>query len=136
MTARNGGAEVVVDNVSRSFEDGRIPALVEVSFRVEPGEFVSITGPSGCGKSTLLNLIGALDRPTSGEILVGGERVGGLDGARYRGSVVGFVFQFHNLIPTLNALENVQLPMFGHELSRGERVERARVLLEEVGLSQ
>jgi ABC-type lipoprotein export system ATPase subunit len=136
MTARNGGAEVVVDNVSRSFEDGRIAALVEVSFRVEPGEFVSITGPSGCGKSTLLNLIGALDRPTSGEILVGGERVGGLDGARYRGSVVGFVFQFHNLIPTLNALENVQLPMFGHELSRGERVERARVLLEEVGLSQ
>ncbi len=136
MTVRNGGAEVVVDNVSRSFEDGRIAALVEVSFRVEPGEFVSITGPSGCGKSTLLNLIGALDRPTSGEILVGGERVGGLDGARYRGSVVGFVFQFHNLIPTLNALENVQLPMFGHELSRGERVERARVLLEEVGLSQ
>jgi putative ABC transport system ATP-binding protein len=136
MTARNGGAEVVVDNVSRSFEDGRIAALVEVSFRVDPGEFVSITGPSGCGKSTLLNLIGALDRPTSGEILVGGERIGGLDGARYRGSVVGFVFQFHNLIPTLNALENVQLPMFGHELSRGERVERARVLLEEVGLSQ
>ncbi len=136
MTVRNGGAEVVVDNVSRSFEDGRIAALVEVSFRVEPGEFVSITGPSGCGKSTLLNLIGALDRPTSGEILVGGERVGGLDGARYRGSVVGFVFQFHNLIPTLSALENVQLPMFGHELSRGERVERARVLLEEVGLSQ
>ena len=136
MTARNGGAEVVVDNVSRSFEDGRIAALVEVSFRVEPGEFVSITGPSGCGKSTLLNLIGALDRPTSGEIVVGGERIAALDGARYRGSVVGFVFQFHNLIPTLNALENVQLPMFGHELSRGERVERARVLLEEVGLSQ
>ena len=136
MTARGGGAEVVVDHVSRSFEDGRIAALADVSFRVEPGELVSITGPSGCGKSTLLNLIGALDRPSSGEILVGGERVADLDGARYRGTVVGFVFQFHNLIPTLTALENVQLPMFGHELGRTARVERARLLLDEVGLSE
>jgi putative ABC transport system ATP-binding protein len=135
MSMRNGGAEVVVDHVSRSFENGRIEALVDVSFQVEPGEFVGITGPSGCGKSTLLNLIGALDRPTSGEILVGGQRVTELDGARYRGTVVGFVFQFHNLIPTLNALENVQLPMFGHELSRGDRVARAGRLLEEIGLS-
>ena len=69
------GAEVVVDHVSRSFEEGRIAALTDVSFRVEAGELVSITGPSGCGKSTLLNLIGALDRPTGGEILVGGKRV-------------------------------------------------------------
>ena len=136
MTARGGGAEVVVDHVSRSFEEGRIAALVDVSFRVEPGELVSITGPSGCGKSTLLNLIGALDRPSSGEILVGGERVADLDGARYRGTVVGFVFQFHNLIPTLTAVENVQLPMFGHELGRAARVERARLLLDEVGLSE
>jgi putative ABC transport system ATP-binding protein len=135
MTARNGGAEVVVEHVSRSFEDGRIAALVDVSFRVEPGEFVGIIGPSGGGKSTLLNLIGALDRPSSGEILVGGERVAGLNGARYRGNVVGFVFQFHNLIPTLTALENIQLPMFGHELGRSARVERARQLLDEVGLS-
>jgi putative ABC transport system ATP-binding protein len=131
-----GGVEVVVDQVSRSFEEGRIAALVDVSFRVETGEFVGITGPSGCGKSTLLNLIGALDTPTSGEILVGGERVASLDGARYRGTVVGFVFQFHNLIPTLTALENVQLPMFGHELGRGARAARARQLLEEVGLSE
>jgi putative ABC transport system ATP-binding protein len=136
MTARSGGAEVVVDQVSRSFEEGRIAALVDVSFRVESGEFVGITGPSGGGKSTLLNLIGALDRPTSGEIFVGGERISGLDGARYRGSVVGFVFQFHNLIPTLTAVENVQLPMFGHELGRAARVERARLLLDEVGLSE
>src|SRR5262249_23022293 len=81
------------------------------------------------------NLIGALDRPTSGEIVVGGERVAEQDGARYRGTVVGFVFQFHNLIPTLTALENVQLPMFGHELGRAARVERAQLLFEEVGLS-
>jgi putative ABC transport system ATP-binding protein len=130
------GAEVVVDHVSRSFEEGRIAALVDVSFRVEAGALVAITGPSGCGKSTLLNLIGALDRPTSGEILVVGERVADLDGARYRATVVGFVFQFHNLIPTLTALENVQIPMFGHELGRAARVERARLLLDEVGLSE
>ena len=79
-------------------------------------------------------MIGALDRPSGGEILVGGERVADLDGAAYRGSVVGFVFQFHNLIPTLTALENVQLPMFGHA-ARRERVARARRGLEEVGLS-
>jgi putative ABC transport system ATP-binding protein len=136
VSAQNGGAEVVVEHVSRSFEDGRIAALVDVSFRVEPGEYVAITGPSGCGKSTLLNLIGALDRPSSGEILVGGERVAGLDGARYRGSVVGFVFQFHNLIPTLTASENVQLAMFGHDLGRASRVSRAQALLAEVGLSE
>jgi putative ABC transport system ATP-binding protein len=130
------GAGVVVEHVSRSFEDGRLAALADVSFQVEPGEYVAITGPSGCGKSTLLNLIGALDRPTAGEIRVGGERVADLDGARYRGSVVGFVFQFHNLIATLNASENVELAMFGHELGRAARVERARELLAEVGLSE
>jgi len=132
----SGGAEVVVDHVSRSFDDGRIAALADVSFRVAPGEYVAITGPSGCGKSTLLNLIGALDQPTSGEILVGGEPVAALDGARYRRSVVGFVFQFHNLVPTLNASENVQLAMFGNGLGRAARVGRARELLGEVGLSE
>ncbi len=132
----SAGAEVAVQHVSRSFEDGRISALADVSFRIEKGEYVAITGPSGCGKSTLLNLIGALDQPTSGEIVVGGERVAELDEARYRGSVVGFVFQFHNLIATLNASENVQLAMFGHELGRAARVERARELLAEVGLSE
>jgi putative ABC transport system ATP-binding protein len=127
---------VVVDHVSRSFEDGSIAALVDVTFRVEAGEFVAVTGPSGCGKSTLLNLIGALDRPDSGEIEVAGERVSELDGAEYRATVVGFVFQFHNLIPTLTATENVQLPMLGRGLSRGGRVSRARGLLDEVGLSE
>jgi putative ABC transport system ATP-binding protein len=136
MSARNGGAEVVVDHVSRSFEDGRISALVDVTFRVEEGEYVAVTGPSGCGKSTLLNLIGALDRPDGGEITVAGERVGDADGASYRASVVGFVFQFHNLIPTLTASENVQLPMLGRRLARRERSARAAELLAEVGLSE
>jgi putative ABC transport system ATP-binding protein len=130
------GAEVVVDHVFRSFEDGTISALADVSFRIGEGEFVAVTGPSGCGKSTLLNLIGALDRPDSGEIDVAGKRVSDVDGADYRASVVGFVFQFHNLIPTLTASENVQLPMLGRGLARGERVTRARGLLDEVGLSE
>lgn len=135
MTAPNGGAAIVVDHISRSFEDGAITALADVSFRVEEGEFVAVTGPSGCGKSTLLNLIGALDRPTSGEITVGGERLRDADGSHYRASVVGFVFQFHNLIPTLTAAENVQLPMLGRGLSRSARAARARELLDEVGLA-
>jgi putative ABC transport system ATP-binding protein len=136
VSSRPGGAEVVVDHVSRSFEDGRISALVDVTFRVAEGEFVAVTGPSGCGKSTLLNLIGALDRPDSGRIDVAGERVSDADGSSYRATVVGFVFQFHNLIPTLTASENVQLPMLGRGLSRGARSLRARELLDEVGLAQ
>ena len=136
MSPPNDGADVVVDHVSRSFEDGRIAALVDVSLRVEPGEFVGVTGPSGCGKSTLLNLVGALDRPDSGSIAVGGIRLEELeDVSEYRAATVGFVFQFHNLIPTLTALENVQLPMLGRGLPRGARADRARQLLTEVGLS-
>ena len=102
MSPRQGGAEVVVEHVSRSFEEGRIAALVDVSLHVAEGEFVAVTGPS------------------SGSITVAGLPLGDQDGARYRATVVGFVFQFHNLIPTLNALENVQLPMLGRGLSRGE----------------
>ena len=132
----NAGAEVVVEHVSKAFESGRIRALDDISFRIEGGEFVALTGPSGCGKSTLLNLIGLLDRPDSGSIAVGGELLERLpDDAEYRASTVGFVFQFHNLVPTLNALENVQVPMMGRRLHRAEREEHARALLAEVGLS-
>jgi len=129
------GAAVVVEHVRKSFEGGRIRALEDVSLRLEPGELVALTGASGGGKSTLLNLIGALDRPDAGEIRVDGEDVARLaDPARYRAEVVGFVFQFHNLITTLTALENVQVPMLGR-LSRSERERRARDLLAEVGLA-
>ena len=131
------GAEVVVEQVSKAFDGGRIRALDGVSFRIEAAEFVALTGPSGCGKSTLLNLIGLLDRPDSGSIEVGGEPLEHLpDDAEYRASTVGFVFQFHNLVPTLNALENVQVPMMGRVRSRTERESRARSLLGEVGLSE
>ncbi len=132
----SGGAGVVGDGVSKSFEDGRIRALDKASFRLEPGEFVSLTGPSGSGKSTLLNLIGALDRPDSGTISVDDAALEEYDAAEYRAGTVGFVFQFHNLIPTLTALENVQVPMLGRGVGRSERGERSRRLLQEVGLAE
>ena len=131
----SGGARVVVDRVSKAFDGGRIHALNEVSLQLDAGEFASLTGPSGSGKSTLLNLIGALDRPDAGAIAVDGVELDGRDAAEYRAGTVGFVFQFHNLIPTLTALENVQVPMLGRGLSRAERVRRARELLAEVGLT-
>ena len=130
------GASVVVEHVRKSFEGGRIRALEDVSLQVEPGELVALTGPSGGGKSTLLNLIGALDRPDAGEIHVDGLDVARLeDPSRYRAETVGFVFQFHNLMTTLTALENVQVPMLGRR-SRGAREMRARELLAEVGLDE
>ena len=123
-------AAVDVRGLRKSFGD--ITPLDGLTFHLDSGDFVAVTGPSGSGKSTLLNLVGALDRPDAGEIVVDGEDVTRLaDPARYRSEVVGFVFQFHHLLPTLNALENVQLPMLG----RRDRVERARELLAQVGLA-
>ncbi len=129
------GADVDVRDVRKSFEGGRIGALANISLHLDAGELVALTGPSGCGKSTLLNLIGALDRPDAGEIHVGGEDVTRLAApSRYRAETVGFVFQFHNLITTLTAIENVQVPMIGRR-RRAARVRRAGELLDEVGLT-
>jgi ABC-type lipoprotein export system ATPase subunit len=129
------GVEVVLEGVSKAFENGRIGALSDVSMRLQPGAFVALTGPSGSGKSTLLNLVGALDSPDAGSIRVRGEDLSRLDAAEYRAGTVGFVFQFHNLIPTLSAAENVQIPMMGRAAGRHERERRARALLDEVGLA-
>jgi putative ABC transport system ATP-binding protein len=137
VTADRGGAEVVVEHVRKTFEGGRIRALDDVSLRLEPGEFVALTGPSGGGKSTLLNLIGSLDRPDAGRIVVDGQDLRALeDASEYRAATAGFVFQFHNLIPTLSALENVQIPLLGRGVPRSAREGRARELLAEVGLSE
>jgi putative ABC transport system ATP-binding protein len=126
--------EVVLSGVRKSFEDGRVQALRDVSFTVEPGSLVALTGASGSGKSTILNLVAALDTPDEGSISVGGRRLDELDDpARYRAETIGFVFQAHNLLPTLTAAENVQIPMFGRR-PRAERSERARLLLQQVGL--
>jgi ABC-type lipoprotein export system ATPase subunit len=129
------GAEVSVEHVRKSFEGGRIQALDDVSLDLAPGELVVLTGPSGCGKSTLLNLIGALDRPDAGRIRVDGRELDGKgDATEYRAATVGFVFQFHNLIPVLSSLENVQVPMIGRGPGKAEREARAQELLAEVGL--
>lgn len=124
-----------VRDVHKRFEEGRIVALAGMSLDVARGEFVSIVGPSGCGKSTLLHLIAALDRPDSGSIHVDGHdlETGG-DLSHYRARHVGMVFQLHNLLPTLTAAENVQIPMFELGLSGRERRDRAIRLLEAVGL--
>jgi putative ABC transport system ATP-binding protein len=130
----SAGAAIAVTEVRKSFEHGRVPALRDVTFRVEAGELVALTGASGSGKSTILNLIGALDTPDSGSITVDGRRLDQLESAAaYRAGTVGFVFQSHNLLPTLTASENVQMPMFGRR-PRAEREARALELLGEVGL--
>lgn len=113
-----------------------VRALSHVNLAVNAGEFFAIMGPSGCGKSTLLNLLGALDQPSSGEVWVAGKNLAHLkDVDEFRASTVGFVFQLHNLLPTLTAQENVEVPMHGRPIGGRERKERAEYLLKLVGLS-
>lgn len=119
----------------RVYPDGDVRALRGVSLAIGRGESVAITGPSGCGKSTLLHLLGGLDRPTEGEVAFEGNPLDRLDLDEFRARKVGFIFQSFHLLPTLSALENVQVPMFEAPWPRPERVQRAARLLEEVGLS-
>ena len=121
--------------LSREFDDGHVRALRGVNFSIQEGEFVAITGPSGCGKSTLLQLLGALDRPTAGDLLYRGESIPNMPHpSRYRAAEIGFIFQAFQLLPTFTALENVQIPMFGTSRSVSERKNRATELLNAVGL--
>jgi ABC-type lipoprotein export system ATPase subunit len=131
--------EIIVEtrDLVKVYGDGaEVRALDGVNLRIAQGGFVSVMGPSGSGKSTMLNMLGALDRPTSGQVLVNEqdlEEVRDLD--TFRARAVGFVFQLHNLIPTLTARENVEVPMMGQPMGRGERRRRAEELLDLVGLA-
>ena len=130
------GVGVTLRGIVKSFEEGRIRALRGIDLEIHAGEFIAVMGPSGCGKSTLLNLLGGLDLPDEGEIEVGGRSLREVDLTVYRSRTVGFIFQLHNLIPMLTALENVQVPMLGPGgPPPGERQALAEELIDEVGLS-
>jgi ABC-type lipoprotein export system ATPase subunit len=125
--------------VSKHYRRGAevVKALDGVDLRIDRSGMVAIVGPSGSGKSTLLHLIGAMDRPTSGDVLVAGQQLNGLPSralTRLRRQTVGFAFQTFNLIPNLSALENVSLPMEFNDVGKAEREARARRLLDHVGL--
>ncbi|MEI7547565.1 MAG: ATP-binding cassette domain-containing protein, partial [Actinomycetota bacterium] len=126
---------IVTTALCKSYQKGTVPVLEAVDLQIGRGEFVSLSGPSGCGKSTLLHLIAALDRPTSGSIVVDGKDLSRLHQVnRYRRSQIGIVFQMHNLLPHIEARRNVELAMFGTSRSARERTERAASLLEQLGL--
>ena len=131
---------IVLDRVSKQFAGKRqVTALHEVSLTIDKGDMVSIVGPSGSGKSTLLNLVGGLDRPSSGAVHIDGEALAGLtdDGlTRVRRDKIGFIFQFFNLLPTLSCLENVGLPLHLRGWSRSKVDERSHELLQLVQLGQ
>lgn len=129
-----------VEEVYKTYFNGPIPVevLKGITLNVKTGEVVVIKGPSGVGKSTLLHIMGALDLPTSGKVFVDGQDLSLLtnsDMARFRNKAIGFVFQFHHLLPEFTAFENVLIPSFMHEPLTKEKQEYAKHLLSEVGLS-
>jgi len=131
---------VRVNDLRKVYHRGaeRIDVLQGVTLDIQPGDFLALMGPSGSGKTTLLNLLGGLDRPTSGSIEIAGQRIDALSGgalARWRAANVGFVFQLYNLLPVLTAQRNVELPLLLTRLSRAERRRRAGVALSVVGLA-
>jgi putative ABC transport system ATP-binding protein len=127
-------------DVTKTYMSGGRPleVLKGINLKVEPGEFMAIMGPSGSGKSTLLNMIGALDRPTSGKVFINGTDLSLLNDnqiADVRNTEIGFIFQFFNLIPRMDAQKNIELPMAIKGISRGQRKRRALTLLDLVGLA-
>lgn len=136
----NNGALVRVEGVEKTFRRGseNIHVLANLNLQISAGEFLALMGPSGSGKSTLLNLIGGLDRPTNGSVSIAGERVDQLSDSRlaaWRARHVGFVFQLYNLLPTLTAERNVELPLLLTHLSKAERRQHVETALAVVGLS-
>jgi putative ABC transport system ATP-binding protein len=134
------GAIVTLKNVLKRYKRGKeqVEVLHALDLEIAEGDFVAIMGPSGSGKTTLLNLIGGLDQPTEGEVSVAGERIDRLSGsqlAKWRSRHVGFIFQFYNLMPTMTAERNVELPLLLTSLSRAERKRNVATALEIVGLA-
>ncbi|MDD4594806.1 ABC transporter ATP-binding protein [Methanobrevibacter acididurans] len=126
---------VEVKNLVKTYENGQVKALNDISFNIKKGEFVSIIGPSGSGKSTLLHMLGALDIPDSGSIRVGDinlEKSKKLN--EFRAEQIGFIFQLHNLIPNLSVVENVEIPMFTQKISSKDQRTKALSLLKDVGI--
>ena len=130
---------VQFDNVRKTYQMGMVivEALRDVTFDIHGGEYISIMGPSGCGKSTLLNLLGCLDRPTSGRYLLGSEDVSGMDDddlSAVRGARLGFIFQSYNLIQQLTVIENIEVPLYYQSQPEDESRARATELARRVGL--
>jgi ABC-type lipoprotein export system ATPase subunit len=132
---KNSHPLIETHSLTRIYGDGEeIRALDDVNLTVEAGELLAVMGPSGSGKSTLLNMLGALDKPTKGQVLIDGKDLAKIKNKdQFRAQTVGFVFQLHNLIPTLTARENVEVPMMGYASLR-QRRKRSQELLEMVGL--
>lgn len=134
-------AVIELKDIMKTYQmgDSIVHALDHVNLEINAGEFTSIMGPSGSGKSTLMNVIGCLDRPTSGQYFLDGKEIGGYDDdelARTRNQKIGFVFQNFNLLPRLSALVNVALPLVYAGVPEGERLKRARETLKAVGLGE
>ena len=130
---------IQVQNVSKSYwrDSFEVPVLNDITIEVKEGEFFGMMGPSGSGKTTLLNLIAGIDRPSKGNIIVGGIDIAKLNEsalAKWRSQHVGFVFQFYNLLPVLTAFENVELPLLLTSLSKAERKKHVELALDVVGL--
>ena len=131
----NGKNIIEIHDLKKSYDDGTIKALNGLNLEVKDGEFLSIMGPSGSGKSTLLNMIGALDVADEGSISVAGiDLMKTKELSKFRSKEIGFVFQMHNLIPNLTIRENVEIPMYGTDLTSSQMRERAMELLKAVGL--
>ena len=133
-------ALVSVQHIVKSYRRGDqiVPVLSDIHFEIQEGEFLALMGPSGSGKSTLLNLIAGIDKPDSGEIVIGGLDITQLSEgelADWRAQNIGFIFQLYNLMPVLTAFENVELPLLLTRLSRGERRERVDLALGMVNLT-
>ncbi len=131
---------IELKNVCKYYKlgDAEIKALNDINLQIKRGDFLAIVGPSGSGKSTMMNLVGALDISSRGDIFLDGQNIEHLpesDLAQIRGKKIGFVFQTFNLIPTLNAIENIALPMIFHGIGKKERMKRAEEILKEVSLT-